>query len=508
MSTRTLTMRSIRELYRLKFEAGLSHQQIARALQISKGVVAKYVRLAEVADLSPAVLLALPEDALLARLRPMRPAPVRHVPPDYATIHQELKRKGVTLMLLWEEYVAAHPGAGTYRYSQFAQRYRDFAARLRRSMRQVHRAGEKLFVDYAGQTVPYGIAGERAQIFVATLGASSYTFACATPRQTLADWVGALVRAFEYIGGVTELVVPDNARALIADPDRYEPQASATLLDFAAHYGTAILPARPYRPRDKAKVEQGVLVVERWILARLRHRRFATLAEVDQAVGALLTELNARPFKRLPGCRASAYEALDRPALRPLPATRYELARYWPATVNIDYHVVHEQHYYSVPHSLVQAKVELRVTRHNLEVLHRGKRVAAHLRSSKRGGYTTLPEHLPAAHRAHLEWSPRRLIRWGESIGPACAAIVSRILESRPHPEQGYRACLGLLRLAERHGAARLEAASVRALALGAPSYLSVKAILKNRLEHAPLSAQADWAAPEHDHLRGPRYYQ
>jgi transposase len=508
MSTRALTMRSIRELYRLKFEAGLSHQQIARALQISKGVVAKYVRLAEVADLGPAVLLALPEDALLARLRPMRPSPVRHVPPDYATIHQELKRKGVTLMLLWEEYVAAHPGASTYRYSQFAQRYRDFAARLRRSMRQVHRAGEKLFVDYAGQTVPYGDAGERAQIFVATLGASSYTFACATPRQTLADWVGALVRTFEYIGGVTELVVPDNARALIADPDRYEPQASATLLDFAAHYGTAILPARPYRPRDKAKVEQGVLVVERWILARLRHRRFATLAEVDHAVAALLVDLNGRPFKRLPGCRRSAYEALDRPALRPLPATRYELARYWPATVNIDYHVVHEQHYYSVPHPLVHVKVELRVTRHHVEVLHRGKRVAAHLRSSKRGGYTTLPEHLPAAHRAHLEWSPRRLIRWGESIGPACAAIVSRILESRPHPEQGYRACLGLLRLAERHGAARLEAASVRALALGAPTYRCVKAILTNRLEHAPLSAQADWAAPEHDHLRGPRYYQ
>ena len=508
MSTRTLTMRSIRELYRLKFEAGLSHERIARALAVSKGVVAKYARLAEAAGLSPAELLALPEDALLARLRPTRPPPVRHVPPDYAAIHQELKRKGVTLMLLWEEYVAAHPGASTYRYSQFAQRYRDFAARLRRSMRQVHRAGEKLFVDYAGQTVPYGEAGERAQIFVATLGASSYTFACATPRQTLADWVGALVRAFEYIGGVTELVVPDNARALIADPDRYEPQASATLLDFAAHYGTAILPARLYRPRDKAKVEQGVLVVERWILARLRHRRFASLAEVDHAVGALLPDLNTRPFKRLPGCRSSAYEALDRPALRPLSVSRYELARYWPATVNIDYHVVHEQHYYSVPHPLVHAKVELRVTTHHVEVLHRGKRVAAHLRSSKRGGYTTLPEHLPAAHRAHLEWSPRRLIRWGESIGPACAAIVSRILESRPHPEQGYRACLGLLRLAERHGAARLEAASVRALALGAPSYRCVKAILTNRLEHAPLAAQTDWAAPEHDHLRGPRYYQ
>ena len=508
MSTRTLTMRSIRELYRLKFEAGLSHERIARALTISKGVVAKYVRLAESAGLGAAELLTLPEDELVQRLRPARPPPARHVQPDYAVVHQELKRKGVTLMLLWEEHGAAHPGASTYRYSQFAQRYRDFVARLRRSMRQIHRAGEKLFVDYAGQTVPYGDIGGRAQIFVATLGASSYTFACATPRQTLADWIGSLVRAFEYIAGVPELVVPDNARALIADPDRYEPQASATLLDLAAHYGTAILPARPYRPKDKAKVEQGVQVVERWILARLRHRRFATVTEVDVAVAELLTDLNSRLFKRLPGSRRSAYAALDRPALRTLPATRYELARYWPAKVNIDYHVVYEYHYYSVPHALVHAEVELRVTTHHVEVLYRGKRVAGHLRCAQRGGYTTLPDHLPAAHRAHLEWSPRRLIRWGETIGPSCAAVVSRILETRPHPEQGYRACLGLLRLAEQHGPARLEAASSRALALGAPSYRSVKAILRNKLETAPLNAQVDWMAPDHDHVRGPKYYQ
>ena len=375
-------------------------------------------------------------------------------------------------------------------------------------MRQVHRAGEKLFVDYAGQTVPYGDIGERAQIFVATLGASSFTYACATPRQTLADWVEGLVRAFEYIEGVPELVIPDNARALIADPDRYEPQASATLLDLAAYYGTAILPARPYKPKDKSKVEQGVLVVERWILARLRHRRFTTVTEVDLAVSELLGQLNTRPFKRLPGSRRSAYEALDRPAMRPLPANRYELARYRPAKVNIDYHVVYEGHYYSVPHELVHAAVELRVTTHAVEVLHRGKRVAGHLRCAKRGGYSTVPEHLPAAHRAHLEWSPGRLVRWGETIGPSCAAVVVRILETRPHPEQGYRACLGLLRLAKQHGPDRLEAACSRAIALGAPSYRSVKAILKNKLEAAPLTATTDWMAPDHDHVRGPRYYQ
>ncbi len=508
MPTRTLTMRSIRELYRLKYEAGLSHERIARALSISKGVVAKYVAHAEAAQLTPAELLALSEDDLARRLRPTRSAPVRHVQPDYAAIHQELKRRGMTLWLLWEDHVAAHPAQSTYKYSQFAQRYRDFVARLRGSMRQVHRAGEKLFVDYAGQSVPYGEAGERAQIFVAALGASSYTFACATPRQTLADWVEGLVRAFEYIEGVTELVVPDNARALIADPDRYEPQASATLLDLAAHYGTAILPARPYKPKDKAKVEQGVLVVERWILARLRHRRFATVTEVDLAVGELLGYLNSRPFKRLPGSRRSAYETLDRPALRPLPTSRYELARYWPAKVNIDYHVVLEGHYYSVPHELVHAAVELRVTTHAVEILWRGKRVAAHLRSTKRGVYSTVPAHLPAAHRAHLEWSPQRLIRWGGTVGPSCAAVVVRILETRPHPEQGYRACLGLLRLAEQHGRDRLEAACTRAIALGAPSYRSVKAILQNKLETAPLTAPVEWTAPDHTHVRGPRYYQ
>lgn len=508
MPTRTLTMRSIRELYRLKYEAGLSHERIARALSISKGVVAKYVGLAEASGLTAAELLAMSEDELAGRLRPNRSVPLRHVQPDYATIHQELKRRGMTLLLLWEEHVAAHPGQSTYSYSQFAQRYRDFVARLRRSMRQVHRAGEKLFVDYAGQSVPYGQLGERAQIFVATLGASSFTFACATPRQTLADWIEGLVRAFDYIEGVPELVIPDNARALIADPDRYEPQASATLLDLAAHYGTAILPARPYKPKDKSKVEQAVLVVERWILARLRHRRFATVTDVDVAVGDLLGHLNTRPFVRLPGSRHSTYEAIDRPALRPLPTTRYELARYWPAKVNIDYHVVHEGHYYSVPHELVQAAVEIRVTTHTVEVLHRGKRVAAHLRSAKRGGYSTVPEHLPAAHRAHLEWSPGRLVRWGETVGGGCAAVVVRILETRPHPEQGYRACLGLLRLAKQHGPARLEAACVRAIALGAPSYRSVKAILQNKLESAPLATTTDWTAPDHDHVRGPRYYQ
>lgn len=505
----TLAMHKIKELVRLKFHAQLSHAQIAAALGISKGVISKYLRLIGAAGLMAAEIERLSEPEIAARLRPARGAadrPSVFVQPDYAGLHTDMKRKGMTLLLGWQEYVAAHAGARTYRYTQFVDRYHQFAKSLKRSMRQVHRAGEKCFIDYAGPTVGYG-DGQRAQIFVAVLGASSYTFACATARQTLADWVAGLVRAFEFFGGVTELTVPDNARALIADPDRYEPQASRTLLDVAAHYDTAILPARPYKPQDKAKVEVGVQVVERWILARLRHRQFATLAEVDAAITELLPDLNARSFKKLPGSRLSLYESLDRPALKALPVSRYELAVYRRAIVNIDYHIVFEGHYYSVPQALVRAQVEIRVSAGGVEVLHRGARVAAHRRSYKRGGYTTVAEHLPAAHRAHLEWSPGRLIRWGQTIGPACAALIERLLESRKHPEQGYRACLGILRLARVHGAARLQAACTRALALGNPSYACVASILKNKLESQPITAESEWSAPTHDNVRGSGYY-
>jgi transposase len=509
MPTRALQMRKIRELIRLKYQACLSHEQIARALCISKGVVAKYAARIERGGLAPEELLELSESELRVRVTeaPRAQYGGRAIP-DYAHVHAELKRPSVTLTLLWQEYVAQHEGAATYRYSQFAERYRSFVKSLRRSMRQVHRAGEKLFVDYAGQSVPYGRDGARAQIFVAVLGASNYTFACATAHQRLEDWSGALVRTLEYIQGVPALIVPDNARALIADPDRYEPRASATIADLAAHYGTAVLPARPYRPRDKAKVEVAVQIVERWILARLRNRTFATLDEVDGAIGELLHDLNTRPFKRLPGSRLSAYEALDRPALKALPVSRYELARYFEVRVNIDYHVAIEEHFYSVPHALVHQMLEARVTAGAVEILHRGRRVAAHGRSFTRFAHTTLAEHLPAAHRAHLEWSPGRLVRWGEKHGLACAEVIRRILAARPHPEQGYRACLGLLRLEKQHGAPRLEAACARALALGSASYQTVAAILKRRQENLPLPGESSWSAPEHAHLRGAKYYQ
>ena len=507
-------MRRIKEVLRLKFDCGLSHRQIARALGMSLGAVSKYMSYCAAARIDWASAAALDEAQLEAKLFPP-PVSSRlaRVAPDGSVIHGELKKKGVTLQLLWEEYVEAHAGALTYRYTAFCEHYHRYVGRLKRSMRQVHRAGEKLFADFAGPTVaildPQGGIASRAQVFVAVLGASNYTYACATAAQTLADWIGGLVQALEYFGGVPELVVPDNPRALISEPDRYEPIANRTAQDFAAHYGCALLPARPRRPQDKAKAEVAVQVVERWILARLRHRRLFSLAELNAAIADLLEDLNSRAFKVLPGNRRHAFEQLDRPALKPLPATRYQVAYFKRARVNIDYHIELDGHYYSVPHALVRQEVEVRFTRTTVEVLHRGRRVAAHVRSPRRGQHTTVAEHMPAAHRAHLEWSPGRLLHWGASIGMAVAQVVKHLLSSRPHPEMGYRACLGLLALSRKYGNARLEAACARALAIGSPTRRSVASILAAGLDQQPLSgnAQIELTLPLHANVRGPDYY-
>jgi transposase len=504
-------MRRIRETLRLHLQAGLSYSEIGGALKISKSVVGKYVLLARVAGVDCEVADTLSDDELEARLyRPPVPRSSHQLAPDFAVVHQELKRANVTLRLLWEEYATGNPLA--YKYTSFCIKYRAFAATQARSMRQVHIAGEKLFVDYAGGTVPIVDAstGEitQAQIFVATLGASNYTFACATPRQTTADWIGAQVLALEFIGGVPRLIVPDQPRALVKTPDRYDPEPNRTYEEFAKHYGCAVLPARPAHPRDKPKVEGAVLLVQRWILARLRNRRFFSLAELNAAIGLLLADLNLRPFKKLPGCRRSAFELLDAPALRPLPVARFVISRWKTAKVNIDYHVEFEGHFYSVPHRLVGTKIDVRVTGALLECFAANQRVAGHPVSIVRGGFTTTPEHMPASHRAHLEWTPAKLITWGERIGVSTAAVVSWQMERRPHPEQGYRACLGLLALARRYSAARLEAACTRAMAIRAPHLRSVTSILKCGLDSQPtLLGAADNPVIEHENVRGPDYY-
>jgi len=513
MPTPRVLMSKIRRTLQLLADSGLSARQVAAALGISKTTVSEIAMYARDAGVDWPLASALSDDELQARLYPLpRPRSSTRSEPDYAALHQELKQAGVTLQLLWQEY---RSGAGeqAYRYSAFCDKYRAWAKRLKRSMRQVHPGGERLFVDYAGQTVPVvdASSGEirRAQVFVAVLGASNYTYACATWQQTAADWVGAIIATLSFIGGVPRLLVPDQPRALIANPDAYESVTARLMQELAEHYGVAVLPARPGRPQDKAKVEVGVQVVERWILARLRHRRFFSLAELNGAIAELLADLNQRPFKKLPGCRRSAFEALDAPALKPLPAQPMVLAQFKPARVNIDYHVAFEGHYYSVAHQHVGAAVELRITATTLEVLLRRQRIAAHARSHRVGGFTTLAEHMPASHRAHRQWTPAKLIDWGERIGAATAAVVRWQMEHRAHPEQGYRACLGLMRLARQYGNARLEAACARAQSIRAPHYRSVKSILACGLDRQGGSALGDSAAPmpTHGNVRGSGYY-
>ena len=490
MPTKRKAMRQIKEVLRLKFEAKLSHERIAAATGVSKGAVTSYLKRALEAGIGWPLAPLLDDAMLEAQLFRAAGAPAAsHAAPDFAHIHQELKRKGVTLTLLWEEYSAAHPGCA-YRYSQFCFHYGQFRDSLKRSMRQVHRAGEKLFLDYCGNTVPIIDAGSgelrAAQIFVAVLGASNYTYAEASFSQSLPDWIGSHIRAFEFFGAVPALLVPDNLKSAIKRACRYEPEATSTYADLARHYGTAILPARPFHPRDKAAVEAGVLLVQRWILARLRNRPFFTLAELNAAIRELLFDLNNRAFKKLEGSRASAFASIDRPAMAPLALTRYEYAQWKSAIVNIDYHVEIDGHYYSVPHSLVRLKIEVSFSATTVECFFKGKRVAVHVRSLRRGRHTTIAEHMPESHRRHSQWSPGRLLNWALTIGAGTREVVKWQLENRPHPEQGYRACLGLLNLAKHYGPARLEAAAQRALAIGSPTRKRIKSILDAKLDQHP----------------------
>jgi len=511
MPRERLSMRKIKEVLRLRWEAGRSHREIAASCRLGATTVGDYLLRAQAAGLSWPLPEGMDDEELDRRLFPPTPGAAHERPlPDWPAIHQELRRKGVTLGLLWQEYRAVHPDG--YQYSQFCDLYRRWARAVDPVLRQHYVAGERLFVDYAGQTVPVvdRRTGEEreAQIFVAVSGASNYTYAEATWTQGLADWITSHRRCFEFMGGVHALIVPDNVKSGVTSPCFYDPDLNRTYQDLAEHYGTAVLPARVRRPRDKAKVETGVQCVERWILARLRNRRFFSLAELNRAIWELLAEYNRRPFQKLPGCRQSLFEELERPVLRPLPERPYEYAQWRKARVNIDYHVEVERHYYSVPYQLVRQEVEVRLTQTTVEILHRGKRVASHLRSFAQGRHTTIPEHMPRNHREYLDWSPSRLIRWAQQMGPATAAVVEQILSARAHPAQGYRACLGILRLGKRCGEGRLEAACRRALAVEALSYRSIDSILKHGLDAQPLPEALPLVSPiAHPHIRGADYY-
>jgi transposase len=530
MAQKGLSMRKFREVLRLRYQLGLLQHEIARSCGISQPTVHRYLERAETAGLS----WPLPDDCDDRRLhelifsttvRSSSPAaasqqsatPVStdgRAPIDFAAIHHELQsHKHVTLQLLWEEYCqSAHSDGSPYSYTRLCELYNKWRRKLDLVLRQDHRAGEKMFVDWAGTTIPlYNRAtGESkpAYLFVAVLGASSYTFALATLSQDLPHWIECHTRALEFFQGAPQLLIPDNAKTAVTRACRYDPDLNRTYLEFAQHYHIAVMPARPYKPKDKAKVEAGVLLAERWLIAVLRHEKFFSLADLNQALAPLLERLNQRPFRKRDGSRASLYASLDRPALQPLPVERYVMSEWKKARVNIDYHIEVDRHYYSVPYQLTGEEVEARSTHSTVEIFYQGKRVASHLRSYVAYHHTTVHEHRPKSHQAHLEWTPSRLIHWGESVGPATAQVIRTILESKPHPEQGYRACLGILRLGKSYSSTRLEAACQRALPAQACSYHSLRSILQQGLDQqTTVPTEAERSGPQHENLRGPAYY-
>jgi transposase len=379
-------------------------------------------------------------------------------------------------------------------------------------MRQTHRPGERGFIDFSGKKprIWDRETGEsiEVELFVMVLGASNYTYATATRTQRVDDFVDATIRGLEYFEGVPEILVPDQLKSAVKKSDWWEPEINDTFAEMGQHYGTAIVPARPRRPKDKAKVEAGVLVAQRWILARLRNRRFFSLEELNEAIAALLEDLNTRPFKKLDGCRRSVFESVERPAMRPLPLRRYEIARWKKARVNVDYHVEYDDRLYSVPCPLIGEPVEIRATSRIVEVWHKNARVASHARCyGPKGTMTTCPKHRPRSHRELGDWPPERLVAWGGRTGPATAAVVTAILARGPHPECGRRSCLGLLRMGERYGKDRLEAACERALQIGNPTRKSVMAILKNGLDRLPVQSASEAPVITHENIRGGEYF-
>ncbi len=506
-------MHKIKDVLRMHFQLQLSCRQIAQALPVSRAGVRVTIERAKAAGLTWPLPEAMTDAELEVRLYgaaetggalPKRPEP------DWEKVRSELSRKHVTRRLLWEEYREAHPeGVG---YSQFCERYRQWRLYVDPVMRIERKAGEKLFVDYSGDTI--GVidpkTGEihQAQLFVAVLGSSSYLYAEATWTQQLQDWIMAHVRAIDFLGGVPELLIPDNTKTAVKRPCYYHPTIHRTYANMASHYGAAILPARVRRPRDKAAVEAGVLHAQRRILARLRNRQFFSLAELNEAIHAEVDAINEAPFQKLDGSRRSQFEEIDRPALMPLPQAPYEYEEWLSPRSGVNYHIEVEKHFYSVPHTLMRRKLDVRLTASVVEVFYRNRRVASHRRSFRKYGYTTVAEHMPSNHRLYAEWNPERIHRWADSVGESVARVCEQIMRTRPHPEQGFRACLGIMRLAKLYEKDRCEAACQRALAAGTVSYRSIESILRRGLDRLPLFSQTTpEPLPNHKHIRGPEYY-
>ncbi|MBN1549956.1 IS21 family transposase [bacterium] len=505
-------MRKIREVLRLKWFCGLGDRDIAQSCGISRSSVSKYCNRAKTAGLSWPLPDTISDD-VLEQMIIQTPNLIKETSdvPDWPTVYKELRRKGVTLHLLWEEYHVEHPDG--YQYSQFCFLYQKWREVLDLPMHQNHKAGEKMFVDYCGQTVPITDRESGtihpAQIFVAVLGASNYTYAEAFGSQSLPEWIMAHINAFRFFGGVPDLIVPDNMKSGIQLANRYEPDINRTYEEMARHYGSAIIPAHVRKPKDKAKVEKGVQDVERRLLAPLRNRTFFSIQALNEDLEALLYDHNRRPFQKMPGSRWSLFEEIDKPALKTLPRYPYEYAEWKKARVNIDYHVEVNGHYYSVPFQWVNQNIDVRMTVQAIECFHRTKRIASHLRSDRKGQYSTISDHMPKRHQEYAKWTPDRLMEWAEKTGIETRRVVETIMASRPHPQQGFRACLGLMRLGKEYGSDRLEAACKRALRMNVVGFKSIDSILKRNLDQLPIPEETpERPAIQHDNIRGPEYYR
>ena len=520
MANRRLPMRKIKEVLRLKYECQLNEYEIAYSCQISRTTVRDYLRRAANVQLNWTEAATLGEVQLIERLFPVTPTVEtpsyeQRPLPDFQYLYDQLRtyrKYNLTLTQLWTEYKEDHPDG--YQYSQFCDLYRRWRGKLDYIMRQEHRAGEKLFIDYSdGLSFIDTTTGEikLTQLFVAVWGASNYTYAEATLSQSLSDWVCSHVHALEYFQRVPRVLVPDNLKSGVGKACKYEPELNPTYTGLAEHYGCAVIPARPYRPRDKAKVETGVLISQRWILAVLRHRTFYNLAEINAAIRECLERLNTRPLRQAKKSRRQLFESLDYPSALPLPPALYEYAEWLKAKVNLDYHIQVDEHYYSVPYQLLRERLDIRLTASTIEAFHKGKRIAAHVRSSVKGGYTTQSEHMPSRHRNYAEWSPARFVQWAGKIGEATALLIQQVLGSRVYQEQAFRSCLGIIHLSRSYPPERMEAAAKRALKYKTCSYRSMKAILSGGLDQRPNQDDqpvGQLSLPLHQNIRGPEYYQ
>jgi transposase len=503
-------VKSIREILRLSFSCQLSGRQISKALGLSRAAIWECLRRASAADLTWPLPDTLDETKLFELLYQQPTVQTPRTQPDCLHIFNELKRKGVTLSLLWEEYKRDnHDG---YQYTKFCGIYSDWLEKTNLVMRQEHRAGHKAFSDFSGGTLnivdPHTGVVQTAKLFVCALGATSYTYAELFFSESAEAWCTGQANALSYFGGTSEILIPDNPRAVISKACPYEPDINPDFLLLAEHFGVAVVPARVRRPKDKAVVEAAVGLATRWILARLRNMTFFSLAEANLAVKRLLEDLNNRPFKKIPGSRKSLFEAIEKAALKPLPLHRYEYAHVKYARANIDYHIEIDRCYYSVPFQLVRQRLEARVTAHTIEVFSKGRRVASHAKCQRPGQSSTLDQHMPQGHRHYKDWSPARITSWASRIGPGTTTFVEQLMLRKKHPELAYRASLGVIRLARLHGESRLEAACQRAIAIGAFSYKNVKLILQNNMDNLPLTEiPQQITILRHDNIRGANYF-